>query len=787
MEGLWGKIIEESTIDRSDIDLSWMIPFWESFTDCVIELDADHNIVYIRRKAGSSFTLDNIAGKSFFDIADENDLCLVKDHFEQLKSGQVPQLRFQFLSTCNKYYRWTLVPFFKDGAYSGCHGVGIDVTDNTLKEITLSWQHAILEEGRDFVRIFDMDKNILYSNPGVYKMTGYDPNGEPPTSEQLYSPAHFKAVRSEGFDALDKSGFWIARGELVHRDGTLIPIEHTMFSITDENDEIFLVATVIRDITVFIEHERKLEEARKAAEAASIAKGEFLSRMSHEIRTPMNAIIGMINIGMAAEDVYRKNYCFSKADTAAKHLLDLINDILDMSKIEADKLELSYSEFDFEKTLKDIISITNVRAVKKNLHFIVNLESDVPTYIFSDELRLSQVITNLLTNAIKFTPEGGTIILDITMTNEVDDDIVIKTSVSDSGIGISEEQQKRLFKSFNQADASISQKYGGTGLGLAICKRIVELLGGKIWIESELGVGSKFTFTFNAKKVDKASQSKSLSNINLRNLRILAVDECAATREYFTHTMEVLNIQCDVSSSGHEAIEMIDRAKENPYNIFFVDWKMSDMSCIELTKHIKEICGTEAQVIMTSTQDCLDFEKEALAAGVNLFVSKPLFSSTLVDAINICMGGNQNHSDENANDFASHNDAFSAHTILIAEDIEINREIMSAVLEDTGVNIDYAENGKLAVSMFCENPNKYSLIMMDINMPEMNGYDATRQIRALDLAEARDIPIIAMTANVFKDDIDKCIESGMNDHTGKPISANELFDKLSKYLGTSLV
>jgi len=787
MEGLWGKIIEESVIDRDEINLSWMLPFWESFTDCVIELDANHNVVYIRRKAESSFILRDIAGKSFFDIAADKDLSLVEYNFEQLKSGSVPQLRFQFLSKFDKYYRWTLIPFFKDGIYSGCHGVGIDVTDNTLKEITLNWQHAILEEGRDFVRIFDMSGNILYSNPGVYKMTGYDPAFEPPTSEQLYTPAHLAAVRSKGYKALKKKGYWIARGELIHRDGTLIPIEHTMTSITDDNDETFLVATIIRDITVFIEHEKKLEEAKRAAEAASVAKSEFLSRMSHEIRTPMNAIIGMISIGMDADDVLRKNYCFSKADTAAKHLLDLINDILDMSKIEADKLELSYCEMDFEKTLKDITSIINVRAANKQLHFIVNLDTSVPAYILSDELRLSQVITNLLTNAIKFTPEDGTVVLDITKVKESGDDIVIQISVSDSGIGISEEQQQRLFKSFNQADAGIAQKYGGTGLGLAICKRIVELLGGDIWLESELGVGSKFAFTFNAKKIDKAPQKNSLKDISLRNLHILSVDECAATREYFIHTMEGLNIDCDVSSNGHEAIEMINSAKENPYNIFFIDWKMSDMDGIELTQHIKKVCGKEVPVIMTSAHDCTNFEKDALAAGVTLFVSKPLFSSTLVDAINICMGETQIHDEEIHKDFANRHDVFSKYTILIAEDIEINREIMSAVLEDTGVKIDYAENGKLAVSMFCEHPDKYSLILMDINMPELNGYEATRQIRALDIEKARNVPIIAMTANVFKDDIDKCIESGMNDHTGKPICANELFDKLCKYLRTAVM
>ncbi|MCL2425939.1 MAG: response regulator [Oscillospiraceae bacterium] len=787
MEGMWGPTIEESIKDNKDVDLSWMLPFWESFTDCLIELDARHNVVFIRRKADSSFTLTDIAGKSFLDIAIEKDRNLVENNLEQLKSGAVSYLRFQSLSKFNKYYRWTLVPYYSDGVYSGCHGVGIDVTDHTLKEITLNWQHAVLEEGRDFVRIFDMNGKILYSNFGVYSMTGYDPNSEPPTSDQLYSPTHLAAVRSEGYRALEESGFWIARGELIHRNGTLIPIEHTMFNISNENDEVILVATVIRDITVFIEHEEKLEKARKVAETANLAKSEFLSRMSHEIRTPMNAIIGMINIGLDADDIYRKNYCFAKADTAAKHLLELINDILDMSKIEADRLELACSKFDFEKMLKNITTITNVRAVKKHLHFVVNLEPSVPEFVLSDELRISQVITNLLSNSIKFTPENGTIILDINKVEEIGDDCILKIAVSDTGIGISEEQQKRLFKSFNQADASIAQKYGGSGLGLAICKRIVEMLGGEIWIESELGAGAKFIFTIKVKEVDMPSRPKLSKNIDPKDIRVLAVDDCSATREYFLHAMEVLNLHCDVASSGREALEMISDSTKDPYNFFFIDWKMPEMDGIELTKHVKKLYGNNANVIIASAYDSIDIEKDALAVGVDLIISKPLFTSTLIYAINTCMGEEENFEHESNSDVNNYHNAFLGHTILVAEDIEINREIMSAVLEDTGVCIEYAENGKLAVSMFCEHPEKYSLILMDINMPEMDGYEATRQIRANGLPESHSVPIIAMTANVFKEDIDKCLDAGMNDHTGKPIDANELFDKLSKHLGVSLV
>ena len=645
MESIWGDVLEETAPDVGNMDLSWMVPFWASFTDCVIELNAWHIITNVRRKGESSSVLTGIAGRSFLDIAAGKDRELVEHNLEQLKTAAVPYLRFQFQSNIGRYFRWTLIPFYDSGLYAGCHGVAVDVTEQTIKEITLNWQRAVIEEGRDFVRIFDMEWRELYANPGVYKMTGYDPALGAPPSEQIYTPEHFENVYGEGRETVKKHGFWIARGELVHADGRLMPIEHTMFSIKNEKGEVILFATVIRDITVFLEHEKKLEEARRTAEEANIAKSEFLSRMSHEIRTPMNAIIGMINIGKNADDIGRKNYSFSRADSAAKHLLALINDVLDMSKIEADKFELSYSVFSFEKTLKNVTNIANVRAEEKQLDFIVNLSSDVPSLILSDEMRLSQVITNLLTNAIKFTPEKGTVALNIEKIEEFGDDITIRIEIADTGIGISKEQQERLFTSFNQADASISQKYGGTGLGLAISKRIVELMGGDIWIESELGKGSKFIFTLKTKKA-KFSES--------------------------------------------------DEDAQNDASLYRYD--------------------------------------------------------------------------------------FSNRTMLIAEDIEINREIMSAILEETGVAIEFAEDGSIAVEMFRADPGKYDLILMDVNMPVMDGYEATRQIRAIDSEEAKGVPIIAMTANVFKEDIDKCLTSGMNEHTGKPIDATELFEKLNKHM-----
>ena len=528
------------------------------------------------------------------------------------------------------------------------------------------------------------------------------------------------------------------------------------------------------DITDAVKLKRDLEDA-------SHAKSDFLSRMSHEIRTPLNAIIGMNNIALGSNDIEKAHQCHKKIDAASKHLLGLINDILDMSKIEADKFELSSSEFNFEKTLMNIINVTNFRAEEKRLELVVNLSKNVPTAMLGDELRLSQVITNLLSNAVKFTPENGAVILNVEKVAEGDDEVTLLIDVTDTGIGISEEQQTRLFTSFEQADGSISRKFGGTGLGLAISKRIVELMGGSIWIESELGKGAKFVFTIKLKKAKEIAREKLASNINRENLRVLAVDDSEETLLSFAHIMNSRHLPCDVASSGFEALEMIKKAGDKPYNIFFIDWQMPEMNGIELTEKIKAITGDNAVVFMISVADWNTIEAEATVAGVNSFLSKPIFPSSLVNAINSCLGTESAKTElhtQSKNSIPN----FSSYSILIAEDIEINQEIMVAVLEETGIAIEFANNGEEAVSMFRENQDKYNLILMDIQMPIMGGYEATRLIRSLESERAKTIPIIAMTANVFKEDIENCLAAGMNNHLGKPVDTNDLFEKLGKYL-----
>ena len=534
-------------------------------------------------------------------------------------------------------------------------GLNRIITDEKQKQEM--YVRLLLETCPDPMLIFDENSKFLLGTTSAAEIIGIDDitilQGR--TLESIverYRPPVFTETITEHIDdiVLSRNDANVEKSFDVSTETNKYEINILPFH--KDNGEFAGVLVFLHDITEII-------TAKEIAEQASSAKGEFLSRMSHEIRTPLNAIIGMINIGLGAVDPDKKDYCFKRADSASKHLLNLINDILDISKIEADKFELSYSEIDFEQTLKNIANMANINAEEKRQIFVVNIGDGVPEFIISDELRLSQVIMNLLSNAIKFTPEQGTISLSIEKVGETDDEVTLRTEVADTGIGISKEQQPNLFTSFSQADSSISRRFGGTGLGLAISRRIVTLMGGEIWVESELGQGSKFIFTMKAKRAEGRMRAK--------------LRECAGAE---TH---------EASGEARPAIH-----------------------------------------------------------------------------------GRSND--------------FSDHSILIAEDIEINREIMSAVFEETAISIDYAENGKMAVSMFAESPEKYDLILMDINMPIMDGYEATRQIRAHSSAKAKEIPIIAMTANVFKEDIEKCLECGMNDHTGKPVDTVALFEQMSRYL-----
>ena len=545
----------------------------------------------------------------------------------------------------------------------------------------------------------------------------------------------------------------------------------------DKYNDALCKVVLLRDITENEHKDQMLMTALEQANTASKAKSNFLSNMSHEIRTPMNAIIGMTSIGKSSIAVEKKDDAFNKIDRASKHLLGVINDILDMSKIEADKLELSNVSFEFEKMLQNVANVINFRVDERRQKFYVNIDKNIPNTLIGDDQRLSQVITNLLGNAIKFTPDGGTIRLDSKIISIEDDVCCLQISVCDTGIGITNEQKLRLFRSFEQADTDTSRKFGGTGLGLAISKRIVELMGGDIWVESEQGKGAKFIFNILLKCDTKARNQFPPKGVNHENTRIFIIADEDEIIEFFTFFSETQGIACTVAKNSEEAAKSLE--KDNNYDIFFLDFGLSDMDVIEFTKEIRGKIGNKPVVIIHSSIDWHVIEDKSHAAGINNFLSKPLFPSVAINMINEYMGSN--HSAGQADKLA-YTDDFSEYSILLAEDIEINREIVLALLEPTALKVECAENGLQALELFKASPEKYDLIFMDVQMPEMDGFLATKNIRALDASNARAIPIIAMTANVFREDIDKCLEAGMNGHVGKPLDFDEVMSQLRMHL-----
>jgi signal transduction histidine kinase/DNA-binding response OmpR family regulator len=540
----------------------------------------------------------------------------------------------------------------------------------------------------------------------------------------------------------------------------------------------FSASAIAKPFQQIREQNASLAALKEMAEEASRAKGNFLANMSHEMRTPMNAIIGMTAIAKTSQDLERKDYCLRKIEDASTHLLGVINDILDMSKIEANKFDLSLDRFHFEKMLQKVVTVVNFRVGEKKLRFTLHIDRDIPPELVGDDQRIAQVVTNLLSNAVKFTPPEGAIHMEARFLGEEDGLCAIQISVIDTGIGITAEQQSKLFTSFQQAESGTSRKFGGTGLGLAISKRIVEMMGGSIWVDSEPGKGSTFGFTI---KIARASGERSRlldENVNWKNIRLLAVDD---DRDILTQLDEItrgLGLTCDTAEGGSEALAMIER--NGPYDIYFLDWKMPSMDGMELSRRIKADSRGKFVVTMISTAEWASIEPEARESGVTKFISKPIFPSALVDCINECLGMQDLSVPED--DQSDEIGRFKGKHLLLAEDVEINQEIVISLLEPTQLEIDCAGNGAEALGLFREAPEKYDMIFMDVQMPEMDGYEATRRIRALDNPRAQEIPIVAMTANVFREDIEKCLAAGMNEHIGKPIDVKELLSALHKYL-----
>ena len=523
-----------------------------------------------------------------------------------------------------------------------------------------------------------------------------------------------------------------------------------------------------------------LQDALLVAQKANDAKRDFLSRMSHEIRTPMNAIIGMSAIAFNyLDDKKRTADCLSKITFSSKHLLMLLNDVLDMSKIENGKLNIRQELFDLKNLVTSLADINYGLATAKGLSFEIVISGFKDELLLGDSMRVNQILLNLLSNAIKFTPKGGSVRLEIRMLRSASDKIWLRFIVKDSGIGMKKEFLEHLYEPFEQADNGIARKYGGTGLGMAITKNLVAIMDGTIEVESQEGAGTTFMvdLPFGVSKVDKKTAAE------MEEMRVLVVDDDNDTCEHAVVLLKGMGVNVDWALNGFEAIEKVRSACEDDgrcYDVCFIDWCMPELDGIETARRMRSYVGPDVLIIIISAYDWSGIEEQAKAAGVNAFIAKPFFASNLYNTLltvsrkpelGFSAVGNKETYD------------FGGKKVLLVEDNELNMEIASELLKFVNLQVEHAENGKVAVNIFRNSKEKeYALIFMDIQMPLMNGYDAARCIRSSEHPAAGTIPIIAMTANAFNDDVQAAFDAGMNGHLAKPIDVEVLYKTIARYI-----
>ena len=523
-----------------------------------------------------------------------------------------------------------------------------------------------------------------------------------------------------------------------------------------------------------IEKNEMLSDALFQAEQANKAKTVFLSNMSHEIRTPMNAIIGIDNIALADPDISikQKEY-LEKIGSSAEHLLNLINDILDMSRIESGKMILRNEEFSLPQLLEQINTMFSAQATAKNLDYKCQVKGNIDEFYYGDDLKIRQVLINILGNAIKFT-EKGEVYFEVEKIGEFDNKSTLKFVIKDTGVGISEEFIPHVFDSFSQEDSSKTNKYGSTGLGLAITKNIVEMMNGNISLESKKGVGTEFVLNIT---LENSMKNKELVDIDTNNMKVLVIDDDDIALNHAKLVLEKINLKCDIAKSGYDAINIIkDKYSINEnYDLILVDWKMPEMDGIETTKELRKIVGKDTTIVILTSYKWDDIIDEALKNGIDGFLSKPLFASNVIEEYKVA--SNKRISNKQIID----NKNLEGKRILLAEDVEINAEIIKSILEMKGIVVDIAFDGLDAVEKYKNHDeNYYDAILMDMMMPRMDGLEATKKIRKMKRMDSKSIPIIALTANAFDEDVQRSLQAGLNAHLSKPVKPEVLYDILKK-------
>ena len=613
---------------------------------------------------------------------------------------------------------------------------------------------------QDFPDVLESWSDLLHPDDKERVLKEYNETIADYTGKRTYDVEYQLMTKNRGYR------WYRAVGKPTRRpDGSPITYIGVFIDITDRKEMLAELA----------DQRESLNEALQEANQANKAKTAFLSNMSHEIRTPMNAIIGLNNIVLndpSISDQTREH--LESIGTSAHHLLGIINDILDMSRIESGRMAIKNEEFSFAKTLEQVNTIISGQCNDKGLHYDCRTIGHVEDYYIGDDTKLRQVMINILGNAVKFTPEGGTVTFTIEDVKKLNRRATLRFTVSDTGIGISEEFLPRIFDAFSQEDSSSTSRYGSTGLGLPITKSIVELMNGQIDVKSEKGVGTTFTVTLTMGQTDRKAGNADEFELHPHEMSVLVIDDDRIACEHAQLVLSHVGITCETVFSGKEAVELVRmrHARRDDFNLILVDWKMPEMDGLETTKRIRSIVGNDTPIIILTSYNWEDVEEEARGAGVDTFAAKPLFAGTVMDEFRAAFRK------KNAKLVRKTVD-LKGRRILLAEDVMVNAEIMMMVLSMREMEVDHAENGKIAVEMYqSHDAGYYDAILMDMRMPEMDGLEATRAIRSMDRPDAETIPIIALTANAFDEDVQRSMQAGLNAHLSKPIEPELLFDTL---------